>query len=227
MLLERLQQVQERIAEAARRAGRDAGVVQLLAVTKTQPRSVVELAVQAGLLVLGENRVQEALSKYDQIVDRVELHLIGHLQSNKAKHVPGFFPWVDSVDSLKTAQAISRYCRESDSSCSLLVQFNSSGEESKSGYTTEEQLLADAEAMMQLPAVELRGVMTIGPLTRDEACIRAAFDRTRQVYERMGREFPDARIDVLSMGMSDDYEIAIESGSTQVRLGSALFGARR
>jgi PLP dependent protein len=226
MVSSRLSELHERLDSAALRAGRDPATVRLLAVTKTRPREVVDEAIAAGLTLFGENRVQEASSKYEDLADRVELHLIGHLQSNKAKLVPGLFSWVESIDSLSIAEALSRRCEAAGRDCSVLLQFNSSGEESKSGYEDPSRLRDDAPLIARLPGLRLRGIMTIGPLSTDASAIARAFGRTRELYEEIRQSMPEERIDTLSMGMSDDFEIAVAEGSTEIRVGSVLFGAR-
>ncbi|MFW5741932.1 MAG: YggS family pyridoxal phosphate-dependent enzyme [Spirochaetota bacterium] len=225
MVAQHLREVRERIERAAARSGRDPAHIRLLAVTKTRPRSAVDEAVAAGIRLFGENRVQEADRKYTS-TDDVELHLIGHLQRNKAKLVPDLFSWVESIDAYATAQALSRRCDDAGRECSILLQLNSSGEQSKSGYADPQELLDEAARIAGLPALALRGVMTIGPFTDDTAAIARAFATTREVYEQLRRALPSAAIDTLSMGMSDDFEIAIAEGSTEIRVGSVLFGAR-
>lgn len=225
MVAQHLHEVRERIERASARTGRDPARVRLLAVTKTRPRSVVDEAIAAGIALFGENRVQEAQDKYTGM-DDVELHLIGHLQRNKAKLVPGLFSWVESIDAYATAEALSRRCEAAGRECSVLVQLNSSLEQSKSGYADAEKLLDEAQRISRLPALRLRGVMTIGPFTDDTGAVARAFAATREVYERLQRTLPSASIDTLSMGMSDDFEIAVAEGSTEVRVGSVLFGAR-
>ncbi len=226
MIEDRLRAIRERISAAASRAGRDPQSVRMLAVTKTHPRSVVDEARRAGINLFGENRVQEAASKYGDIAESVELHLVGHLQRNKAKMVPGLFSWVESIDALATAQALSKRCEAAGWRCSVLVQYNSSGETSKSGYEDESLLLDEAEQMAGLAGLDVRGLMTIGPFVSDQAKIASAFARTRLLYERLRGRLGEAGVDTLSMGMTDDFEIAIAEGSTEVRIGSALFGAR-
>ena len=221
-----LQALKDRIAEAAVRAGRDPGEIKLLAVTKTRPRPTIEAAMRAGIVVFGENRVQEAVAKYHDIASSVELHLIGHLQRNKAKEIPGLFPWVESIDSISTADALSRRCDAEGWECSVLVQYNCSDESSKFGYRETSQLLDEAARIARLPGLRLRGVMTIGPFGAGERRIGEAFADTRSVFEAMRAERIADRVDTLSMGMTEDFEIAIAHGSTEVRIGSALFGAR-
>ena len=225
MVAQQLREVRERIERAAAGSGRDPETVRLVAVTKTHPRSVVDEAVDAGITAFGENRVQEASDKYADISD-VELHLIGHLQRNKARLVPGLFSWVESIDAYATAEALSRRCDAFGAECSILLQLNSSGESSKYGYAEADALLDEAARIAELPALSVRGVMTIGPFTDDRAEIARAFATTRDAYERLQRELPSAAVDTLSMGMSHDFEIAIEEGSTEIRVGSVLFGAR-
>ncbi len=226
MIEDRLRAIRDRISAAASRAGRDPQEVRLLAVTKTHPRPVVDEARRAGISVFGENRVQEAASKYGGIAGSVELHLVGHLQRNKAKLVPGLFSWVESIDSFATADALSKRCEAAGWRCSVLVQYNSSGETSKSGYDESSVLLEEAEQIAQLAGLDVRGLMTIGPFVDDQAKIASAFAHTRALYERLRARLGEAQIDTLSMGMTDDFEIAIAEGSTEVRIGSALFGAR-
>lgn len=226
MFASRLAATLERIAEAARRAGRNPDDVQLLAVTKTHDRTVVDEARAAGVTLFGENRVQEAAAKYGDIAGEVELHLIGHLQRNKAKLVPGLFTCVESIDSRAVAEALSRRFQSAGLTCDVLMELNSSGEASKYGYLEDEQLLDDAAAVAALPGIRLRGVMTIGPFVDDQARVAKAFERTRLLFERLQSALPRERITTLSMGMSDDFEIAVALGSTEVRIGSALFGAR-
>lgn len=227
MLASRVATTMDRIADAARRAGRDPADVRLLAVTKTHDRAVVDAARAAGISLFGENRVQEAAAKYGDIADQVELHLIGHLQRNKAKLVPGLFRWVESVDSFALAEALSRRFDAAGLTCEILFELNSSGESSKFGYLDGESLVDDAIAAAALPAIRVRGVMTIGPFVEDAGRIARAFAMTRRLFERLQSRLPDESIDTLSMGMSDDFEIAVAEGSTEVRIGSALFGARQ
>lgn len=226
MIADRLRDVRERIDSAAVRAGREPGAVRLLAVTKTHPREVVEDAREAGMTIFGENRVQEAVTKYQGIAEAVELHLIGHLQRNKAKLVPGTFSWVESIDSRTTAEALSRRCEAAGWECQILLQYNSSGEQSKSGYGDAGLLLDEAPQIAELAGLRLRGVMTIGPFVSEPDRIAAAFADTRSIYERLQQQTTHETVDTLSMGMTNDFEIAIAEGSTEVRIGSALFGGR-
>lgn len=226
MVAKRLEELRERVKRAAQRAGREASAIRILAVTKTHPVEAVEEAIAAGHGLFGENRVQEAAAKYEGIGQSVELHLIGHLQRNKAALVPGLFSWVESIDRLATARALSDRCAQAGWECSVLLQFNSSGEPTKSGYTDADLLVDEAATIAELPALRLRGVMTIGPFVDEPDPIERAFERTRALFERLRRELPGDRIDTLSMGMSNDYELAIVHGSTEIRVGSLIFGSR-
>jgi len=236
-----LEAVQERIAAAAQRCGRDPAEVRLLAVTKTHPEHMVDLAFQAGMRLFGENRVQEAVAKYGSLPTGPaagpsgeqppaprwlgsELHLIGHLQRNKARLAAGLFGCVQSIDKLDTAEALARACRERGRAMDVLREMNTSGEACKSGCQEEEALLEAAGAVRELAPLRLRGLMTVGPLTEDAGRVASAFARLRRLYERLRSAAPS--IDVLSMGMSGDFEIAVQEGATMVRLGTVLFGAR-
>lgn len=226
MLDERAAKVQARIEAAALRASRNPNEVRILAVTKTRTRETVSEAIGAGILLFGENRVQEAQAKFLPVDERVELHLVGHLQRNKAKLVPGLFSWVESIDRMEIATAIDAHWPTGAVPCQVLLQFNSSGEATKSGFRSGEELIDAIGSVAELPNLSVRGVMTIGPLSSDESEIRAAFSKTRRLFDSAKSTYADLPIDTLSMGMSDDYEIAVEEGATEVRLGSILFGPR-
>jgi len=216
--------VRSRIAEAARRAGRDPSTVRLMAVTKGFPRETVVEALEAGATLFGENRVQEAETKFTDLAGRCETHLIGHLQTNKAKAAAALFDCVQSIDSLHTAQALDARCAERGRTMDVLLELNTSGEASKSGFPGRDELAAGLEEVEKLPRLRVRGLMTVGPLTEDEGAIRAAFTRLRSAFEALAVGRPG--FDTLSMGMSSDFEIAIEEGATLVRVGTALFGPR-
>ena len=232
MLSGRITEVRDRIATACLRAGRSVDDVQLVAVTKNHSREVVESAIDAGLRVFGENRVQEAAEKYQGLLEGIQLHLIGHLQSNKARFIPDVFSWVESIDSVRIAEALSRRLSgsgpeaASGTTCSILLQYNSSGEDTKSGFGEPGELLDAAHQILALPGLSLRGLMTIGPFSDDRAKISGAFKKTRLLFDRLRAQLPDEAIDTLSMGMTDDLEIAISEGTTEVRVGTAIFGSR-
>ena len=220
-----LEEVQERIEKAADRSGRRADEIRLMAVTKVKPRDMVEEAYQAGIRLFGENRVQEAEEKYRGFHGDAELHLIGHLQTNKVKKIVGLASCVQSIDKLKTAREIEKRFEEVGP-LDVYLEFNTSGEESKSGYLSKERMFEDIDAMLDMENLQIRGLMTIGPLTDDDAEIRRAFSFLRELFEETKGRYPQIPLEELSMGMTSDYEAAIEEGSTMVRIGSALFGAR-
>jgi pyridoxal phosphate enzyme (YggS family) len=223
-LAESLADTRSRIDAAARKAGRAPEEVRLMAVTKGFPREVVLDALGVGLMLFGENRVQEAEAKFADLPGTYETHLIGHLQTNKARAAAALFACVQSIDSLHTAAALDGRCAERGTSIDVLLELNTSGEEAKSGFRSRDDLLAGLDAVGNLPRLRVRGLMTVGPLTDDPKRVRASFAQLRMLFEevRLGRQ----GFDTLSMGMSGDFELAIEEGATLVRLGTALFGAR-
>ncbi len=222
----RVSAVRERIAAAAARSGREASSVRLMAVTKTFPRTVVEEALAVGLSLFGENRVAEASVKYAGLADSCELHLVGHLQRNKASVAAGLFACVQSIDKSETAETLARLCESRGRRMDVLIEYNTSGEASKSGVTDRDSLLACIDAVQGLPALRLRGLMTVGPVGGDTIEVRRSFRLLCRLFEelRAGREAE--AFDTLSMGMSGDFEAAVEEGATLVRLGTVLFGAR-
>ena len=215
----------ERAVRAAARAGRRPDSVRMMAVTKNFPRDHVLAAVAAGLNLLGENRVQEAAGKHAVPSRPYELHLVGHLQRNKAKDAARLFDAVQSIDAVPTAAALERRCAALDRTMAILLELNASGEPNKAGFRTEDALLeAASEIADSCPHLPLAGVMTIGAHSHDEAVVRVSFARLRTVHERLLVDHPGAG--VLSMGMSQDFELAIEEGATLIRLGTALLGPR-
>jgi PLP dependent protein len=219
-----LNEIRNRIGEAAVRAGREPGEVTLLAVTKTIPVETIRKAYDAGLRVFGENRVQEVLGKMGALPSDIQWHLIGQLQTNKINKILGKFVLVHSVDSLSLAGAMS--ARIGNGSQDILLEVNTSGEASKAGVEPS-KAVETAEKITNLPGLKLRGLMTVGPLTDNLQTQRNAFKRLREIFEAIrGKAFAKADCSILSMGMSADYEAAIEEGSTLVRVGTALFGAR-
>jgi pyridoxal phosphate enzyme (YggS family) len=198
-----------------------------MAVTKTQPWETVRAACEAGLRIFGENRVHEAAEKYTAAPPDLELHLIGRLQTNKAKAAAELFSWIDSLDSLHTARALNTRLERMGKTVNVLLEMNTSGEASKSGYRSFEDLEKDLEGIFGLPQLRLRGLMTIGPFTEEEGRIREAFRGLKTCMDRLRGLAPSSHeIDTLSMGMSGDFEIAVEEGANLVRLGSVLFGKR-
>lgn len=216
--------VRTRLAEACFRARRDPRDVRLVAVSKTQPASAVIRAADAGQLLFGENRVQEALVKQGQVDRVVEWHLIGALQRNKARHAVGAFALIHAVDSVNVLAEIDRRAAASGIRQAILLQVRLGGEPSKSGVDPAD-LPALVEAALGCSAVELRGLMTIPPPADEPDQARRWFSRLRELRDAAGSR-TGARLDELSMGMTADFEIAIEEGATLVRVGAAIFGAR-
>ena len=217
--------VRARIADAARRAGRDPADVTLVAVSKGFGAEVVEQAAQAGLTVFGENRVQEAADKIPALPGYLEWHMIGHVQTNKAKQAVGLFDRVQAVDSLRLARALARHAADGDRRLPILLQVSVTGKESQFGFRADE-LLAVAHDVAALPQLRVDGLMTIASFTDDETALRAEFRAMRELRDRLQQQLPDHPCRELSMGMTNDYPIAIEEGATLVRVGRALFGER-
>jgi len=222
MILENVQGVKARIARAARAAGRDPESVTLLAVSKTHPVARIAEAQAAGLRAFGENYVQEALQKM-QSVSGVEWHLIGALQSNKSRLAAERFDWVQTVDRVKLANRLSEQRPAQLPPLNVLIEVNISGEASKSGVAVKE-VTELAAAIARLPRLRLRGLMAIPAPAPERERRRAAFARMHALFDALRAEH--AEIDTLSMGMSDDFELAIAAGATMVRVGTLLFGAR-
>ena len=224
-----LESVRERLARATERAGR-AEAVDIVAVTKTHGDDVVDAALEAGLSRLGENRVQELAGKVARLeglgrAAEAEWHLIGHLQRNKVKQALPLFDLIHSIDSERLAMELSKEAERSGRVVTGLVQVNTSGEDAKSGFMYDEAVDAVGR-ICEMPALRVVGLMTMAPFTDDERVLRTTFARARDLYDRCAAlDGFEARH--LSMGMSNDYVIAVEEGSTMVRLGTVLFGERQ
>ncbi|MFH1593158.1 MAG: YggS family pyridoxal phosphate-dependent enzyme [Candidatus Omnitrophota bacterium] len=220
MIADNIKSVTERIARCCGNAGRPAGCVQLITVTKEASVSQMEEAFCAGAHDFGENRVQDALTKHSAIGDKVKWHLIGHLQTNKVKDAVKVFSLIHSVDSLKLAQAIDKEAAKLGKRQSILIQVNVSGEESKFGIAPEEAIdfLKVASAY---PNISIDGLMTIAPEVEDPEAVRPYFRRLRELRDKIDEGRP--AILKLSMGMTNDFEVAIEEGSDIVRVGRAIF----
>ena len=220
-------QVQERIAAACLRARRRPEKIKLVAVSKTVPPDRIREAYDAGLRDFGENRVQEAHSKRAALSDlTVTWHLVGHLQTNKAKLARELFHWVHSLDSLRLAQRLDQAAVCSGDRLPVLVEVNLGEEAAKSGVT-EQEVLSLAEHVSRLPTLELRGLMVLPPLFEDPERARPFFRRLRELAETIeAAKLPNVSAHELSMGMSHDLEVAIEEGATMVRIGTAIFGRR-
>jgi pyridoxal phosphate enzyme (YggS family) len=225
-ILKNLHTIQNRIADAARHARRPADQVTIVAVTKTHPPEIIRAAYAAGLRQFGENRVQEFETKLPQVSDLPETtwHLIGHLQSNKAARAARLFHRIDSVDSISLAQKLDIAAGEENKTLGVLIEVHLGGEASKSGVS-ETDLPALAESVISLRHLKLHGLMTIPPFSEQAEDVRPFFRKLRHLRDdlekRLSRELP-----VLSMGMSHDFDIAVEEGATEIRPGTALFGER-
>jgi PLP dependent protein len=227
---ENIAAVCKRIAEAARRAGRRPQEIALMAVSKTHPPERIREAHAAGLRLFGENRVQEFAGKMGALGDLAEAdwHMIGHLQTNKAGKAAELFGAVDSVDSLKLAEKLDAAARALSKKVSVLIEINVGGEAAKSGVAPDSRELEELLlAAPRLEALQFRGLMTVPPFTDDPEGARPFFRKLRHVRDLIAaQKLPGISMDVLSMGMSHDFEVAIEEGSTCVRVGTAIFGER-
>ncbi len=222
---ENLALIQQQIAEAARKAGRNPEDVKLLAVSKTFPAADILEAFQAGQFRFGENRVQELASKVPALPDTLEWHLIGHLQSNKAAKAAEFASWIHSVDSAQLASKIGTAAKNLSRTVNVLLEVNISGEESKFGLHAFDDVKQVAEAVLTESSLRLRGLMTMAEFNAEESRIRATFAGLRAMRDRLETELR-VPLPELSMGMSSDFEAAIAEGATLVRIGTAIFGGR-
>lgn len=225
-----LKEILQKIEDAEQKYNRTKGTVKLLAVSKFHPVDAVEKAISAGHLLFGENRVQEAVAKFTDINSfnkDVELHIIGQLQTNKVKKAVSVASCIESVDRIELLKEIQKQCEKINKKIKILFEVNTA-EDSKSGFKNYEDLYEAVKycAEGNTPFVEPIGFMTMAPLTDDEALIRKSFSSLRKLSEKLQTEFPMFNFSELSMGMSNDYEIAIEEGSTEVRIGTAIFGER-
>ncbi len=222
-LAQRLAAVRERMQAAARRAGRAADSIRLVAVTKGVTAARIREAMALGILDFGENRIQEALPKIAALGPGPRWHLVGHLQRNKVRRAVEAFALIHSLDSLPLAEAIARRGEAAGRQVEVLLQVNVAGEPRKHGFAPEEVPEA-VRRIKALPALSLRGLMTIAPLSTDAQMVRPVFRRLRELRDALRVQWPE--VDELSMGMSEDFEVAIEEGATLVRVGRAIFGER-
>lgn len=221
IIADNLKRVQETIEETLSKTGRKDSVT-LIAVTKTVDPERINEAIEAGIKIIGENRVQEARDKFDKIKKGVTWHLIGHLQRNKVKHALPIFSMIQSIDKVETVREIERRAQKP---VDILIEINSSGEESKYGVNPD-QVFKLVDEILEYKMINIKGLMTVGPLTTDEKEIRKAFSLTRKKFDEIKDRYKELDITYLSMGMSGDYPIAIEEGSNMVRVGTAIFGPR-
>lgn len=232
-ILKNYQAVEGRIAESAKAAGRAASDIKLVVVTKGKSITNLQKAYNVGIRIFGENYVQEAENKIGSFQKQADLewHMIGHIQSRKAKQVSQLFNWIESLDSVKVARRVDHFSGETGKLLPVLLEFNVSGEGSKFGFPAWNQekwplLLTDLEQIVSLPNIEIRGLMTMPPLTIDPENARFYFEKLRKLQDFIRKNFPSYSWDELSMGMSSDYEIAVQEGATIVRIGTAIMGPR-
>jgi hypothetical protein len=234
----RIEAVRQRIIAACERVGRDPAEVTLVAVTKTVPLAAIKEAYEAGIRCFGENRIQEAAMKIPAMLQQFrdeklkpetappQWHLVGHLQTNKAKKAVELFEIIQSLDSLHLAEALQNHAAALQRTIEVLIEVNTSGELTKFGVKPEETI-ALAKAVAALPNLRLTGLMTIGALTENTETIRRCFRTLRELFEEINAvNLSGVKLRHLSMGMTDDFELALEEGSTMVRIGRAIFGSR-
>lgn len=233
MIKDNIERVREKINLACKKISRSADQISLVCVTKgIDVDSIIE-AIDCGISEIGENRIQEAIDKYIRIkelsnksdkLSNIKWHMVGHLQTNKVNKALDMFDMIQSVDSLRLAEKIDAEAAKRDKTADILLEINTSGEESKFGLK-EEEVFSLIEQASKLKNTRVLGLMTIGPFTEDEAKIRGAFGRLRQLRDKINKEtsFSNVKMQYLSMGMTDDYTIAIEEGSNMIRLGRAIF----
>lgn len=223
-LKENLDELKQKISAAAKSCGRNAEEIRLIAVSKNFPSEQIDFLNKYGQIDFGENKVQELALKAGTLnTNNINWHLIGHLQRNKVKQAVEFASMIQSVDSLKLAETIQQHCEKSEKVMEILIQVNTSGEDQKSGCEPGETLKL-CEEISRFPNINLRGLMTIGKLTEDEGELRKNFCVLRELFDKAGNSVK--KLDFLSMGMTSDFEIAIEEGANMLRIGSAIFGQR-
>ncbi|BAK48216.1 predicted enzyme with a TIM-barrel fold [Clostridium sp. SY8519] len=226
MVTENLKDIRQRVADACRRAGRNPETVTLIAVSKTKPAEMLQEAYDAGVRDFGENKVQEMMQKEEILPADIRWHMIGHLQRNKVKYLMGKTELIHSVDSLRLAEEISRLSVKNQICTDILIEVNIAGEESKFG-TSRQEAFDLVRAAAQLPGIRIRGLMTVAPYTEHPENNRGYFRKIRELSVDIAAENIDnVHMDFLSMGMTGDFEIAIEEGATHVRVGTGIFGER-
>ena len=226
MVTENLKEVRKKIEEACRTAGRDPDEVTLIAVSKTKPVSLLQEAYDAGARCFGENKVQEIMDKYPQLPSDIQWHMIGHLQRNKVKYIVDKAALIHSVDSLRLAQTIEEEAAKHNIRVPILIEVNVAEEETKFGLKTEE-VLPLVQAVSAFPHVEIRGLMTIAPYVNDPEDNRGVFRELKKLsVDIAAKNINNVTMSVLSMGMTGDYEVAVQEGATMVRVGTGIFGER-
>jgi pyridoxal phosphate enzyme (YggS family) len=218
--------IRSRIEKASAKIGRSADQITLVAVSKTVEAERINQAIRSGINIIGENRVQEAEAKFKQITEPVEKHLVGHLQTNKAKKAVELFDFIQSVDSARIAEEISKRALDAGKIMEVLVEVNTSCEETKYGLEAD-QLLPLIETISKLEGIRIKGLMTIGLFSDNPEDTRPCFKRLKELFDRTeSAGIPNVEMRYLSMGMTSDFEVAIEEGSNMVRVGTGIFGAR-
>jgi pyridoxal phosphate enzyme (YggS family) len=220
-----LNRVRNEIAQAAQISGRAMADIELVAVTKTHPAEIVREAIDAGQTLFGESKVQEARAKIPLLPSPLRWHFVGHLQKNKIRHALALFEMIHSVDSLDLAQAIDRIAQEDGLHPRILLEMNVAGEGSKFGFRAT-TLRAELESLLMLSRLSIEGLMCIPPLAEEAEASRKYFVELRELRDALEKEF-QVRLPQLSMGMTNDYSVAVEEGATLVRVGTAIFGERR
>lgn len=226
MIRENMEAVARRIQDACRRAGRSPEEVTLIAVSKTKPISALEEAYRAGARDFGENKVQELVDKAQSLPEDIRWHMIGHLQRNKVKYIVDKVFLIHSVDSLRLAEEISKEALKKQTQVNILVEVNVAGEDSKYGTSAEEAILL-VEAISQLPSIHIKGLMTIAPYVETPEENRQYFKKLKQLaVDIINKNIDNVTMSVLSMGMTGDFEVAVEEGASYVRVGTGIFGER-
>ena len=221
-----LEEVEEKICNACKRAGRDRSEVTLIAVSKTKPVEMLEACIENGITVFGENKVQELCGKYEVLPENLHWHMIGHLQRNKVKYIIDKVSLIHSVDSLRLAEQISAEAIKKNVNVDILIEVNIAEEDSKFGLNKEE-VIALVEAVSKLQNVSIKGLMTVAPFTDEPENNRMYFRNLKQLSVDIAeKNIDNVTMNVLSMGMTGDYEVAIEEGATMVRVGTGIFGER-
>ena len=226
MVTESVKEVEKKVEEACKRAGRERSEVTLIAVSKTKPVEMLQEVYDTGVRDFGENKVQEMMDKYEVMPKDIHWHMIGHLQRNKVKYIVGNVTMIHSVDSLRLAEEISKESVKKDVCTEILIEVNVAGEENKFGFTPE-NVFPELEKMAALPNVKIRGLMTSAPFVENPEENRKYFRQLKQLsVDINAKNIDNIYMDTLSMGMTNDYVVAVEEGATMVRVGTAIFGAR-
>ncbi len=227
MIRENIKWVENKIDDACKKSGRDREAVTLIAVSKTKPVSMLQEAYEAGCRDFGENKVQELVDKYEHMPKDIRWHMIGHLQRNKVKYIVDKVYLIHSVDSLRLAEEISKEAGKKGVIVSILIEVNVAKEETKFG-TTCEDVIELVEEIAKLPNIQVKGLMTIAPYVENPEENRQYFEKLRQIYvDIIRKNIDNVCMDVLSMGMTGDYEVAVTEGATYVRVGTGIFGERQ